>query len=106
MDPHRLAEERSIAYHRAVAERLRGDPALLAVARDRVERAIAEGGRAAPYAERWRTALDGPLDVLLALLVDEGEHARALRQATPFAGFVDARERWRIWREVRERGEP
>jgi hypothetical protein len=33
--------------------------------------------------------------------VDESEEARALRQVTPFAGAIDPRTRWRIWREVR-----
>jgi hypothetical protein len=28
---------------------------------------------------------------------------RALRQCTPFAGVVDPRTRWRIWRETRAR---
>ena len=36
---------------------------------------------------------------LLEVLVDEGERARALRQCTPFAGFIDPRTRWRIWQK-------
>jgi hypothetical protein len=35
--------------------------------------------------------------------VDPAEGARALRQCSPFAGVIDPRTRWRIWREVRER---
>jgi hypothetical protein len=30
MDPHRLAKERSIAYHGAIAERLQRQPEILA----------------------------------------------------------------------------
>jgi hypothetical protein len=55
------------------------------------------------YAEEWARVLAGSLDEACALLVDDSERARALRQVTPFAGVVDARTRWRIWREVRER---
>lgn len=106
MDPHRLAEERSLAYHRAVAARLREQPDLLGLARQRVDAWIAGGGRSAPHARAWKSLLDGPREVLLAFLVDEGERARELRQSTPFAGFIDPRERWRIWREVREATEP
>ena len=51
----------------------------------------------------WRQVLARPIDEIVAFLVDEGERARAMRQATPFAGFVDPRERMRIWRETRER---
>jgi hypothetical protein len=36
-------------------------------------------------------------------LLDEGEHARALRQSSPFAGAIDRRTRWRMHAEVRER---
>jgi hypothetical protein len=104
VDLHRLAEERSIAYHRAVAERLRREPALLEVARARVEGWLAEG-RSPFYAGRWRELLSRPLDELLAFLSDPGEDARAMRQATPFAGMIDPRERWRLWREVRQRFE-
>jgi len=32
MDPHRLAKERSIAYHTAIAERLQRQPEILAKA--------------------------------------------------------------------------
>jgi hypothetical protein len=102
MDLHALAEERSIAYHRAVADRLRADPALLTKARARIDEWIARNDRSAGYALRWRDKLGEPLDRLLAFLVDPSEEARAMRQATPFAGFIDPRERWRIWREVRK----
>ncbi|MBI4864694.1 MAG: hypothetical protein HY815_31230 [Candidatus Riflebacteria bacterium] len=100
---HRLAEERSLAYHRAVVLRLPADPGLLARARSRVEQWLKLGGRSAEYARRWREILDRPLADILAVLTDEGEEAKALRQATPFAGAIDPRERWRLWREVKSR---
>lgn len=102
---HRLAEERSLALHREVARRLREDPALLAHARGNVERWRAQGTMAPAYAEEWRRVLDGSLDALLALLVDEGEPARALRQNSPFTFVVSPRDRRTIWRESRERWE-
>lgn len=103
VDPHRLAEERSIALHRAVAERLRADARVLDAARERVAGWLATGSVHELHARRWRAVLDLPLDELCAFLVDGGELARELRQSTPFAGVVDARTRWRIWREVAER---
>ena len=104
MDPHHLAEETSLALHGAVAERLAQDPALVARARERVRCWLAEGAVARPYAEGWRDLLDGPLDGLCAFLEDDGERARAFRQVSPFAGVLDPRERWRIWRAVRRAG--
>ncbi|HYU34547.1 MAG TPA: hypothetical protein VEW48_20540 [Thermoanaerobaculia bacterium] len=41
MDPHRLAEERSIAYHRVIAGRLRDRPEILDNARRRVQEWLA-----------------------------------------------------------------
>lgn len=103
---HHLAEARSIAYHRAVAERLRRDPALLEVARRRVEQWIEQGQPVAYYAHAWREVLSRSPAEILGFLVDQGERAVTLRQVTPFAGFLDPRERWRLWRQVRAELEP
>jgi hypothetical protein len=99
---HRLAEERSLAFHRRVAEKMSAEPALLARARTRVDEWLATGSVARVYASEWARLLAATPDVLRALLEDPSEHARALRQVTPFAGALPPRERWRIWREVAE----
>jgi hypothetical protein len=100
VDAHRLAEERSLALHREVAEGLRRDPSRLEQARARVRAWSKDGCMHPYYSERWIRLLDGPFEELLRVLVDESEDARALRQSTPFAGFVDPRVRWKIWRDV------
>jgi hypothetical protein len=104
VDPHRLAEARSLAYHRAVAERLETDPDLIARASSRVARWIQED-RSVHYARQWQNLLHGPLEVLRSSLVADTEEARALRQATPFAGALSPRERWGIWSAERTRAE-
>jgi hypothetical protein len=103
MDPHRLAEERSIAYHALVAERLRVDAAILTGARERVEGWAQDGSVHPRWVDDWRKTLELSLDDLTRVLVERSERANALRQVTPFAGVIDARTRWRLWREVRER---
>jgi hypothetical protein len=108
MDLHRLAEERSLAYHRVVAERLRTDPRVLARARERVRLWIAEGrvpGGVPGYAREWERLLAAPVDTVCDALVADTEEGRARRQATPFAGVVGPRERWAIWKAVRQREE-
>jgi hypothetical protein len=105
MDGHELADARSLALHREVVERLALDPALIGRARDRVRRWIEDGSVPKPYARAWADLLELPFDDLRAAMLDEGERSRALRQVTPFAGFVDPRTRWRIWRETRARVE-
>ncbi len=99
---HRLAEERSLALHREVVARARRDPRVLEEARARVKEWLAAGEPARAYALAWAEILARPAEAIFAVLVDEGERARALRQVTPFAGVVDPRTRWRIWREVRD----
>ena len=100
---HQLAEERSLALHREIGRILLRDAAALDLARSRVAGWKRDRSAHPFYVERWSRLLDGPIETLLAVLEDPGEEARALRQATPFAGVVDARTRWRIWREVKER---
>jgi len=104
VEPHRLAEERSIAYHRAVAARLEREPAVLVQARARV-RAWLVQDTPPHYARAWDEVLSWPVSRIVEFLVDPGERARELRQSTPFAGAVPPRERWRIWRDARAQAE-
>ena len=103
MNLHHLAEERSLAYHAAIAARLELEPALLDVARHRVEKWLREGNPHAYYTHAWSEILSAPLPIIRQHLVDPSSRCRSLRQVTPFAGLVDARERWKLWREVRTR---
>jgi hypothetical protein len=100
---HRVAEQRSLELHRAVAERLRSDPALVERARDRVAGWLREGTVARPYGEAWLALLGRPMDELTDFLVDPGERARRMRQTSPFAGVLSPRERWGILHRMRER---
>ena len=100
-DLHRLAEERSIAFHRVIAARLARDPTLLARARARV-RSWLESEREVPeYARAWNEILAQDETSIVSFLIDRSERARELRQSSPFAGCLSARERWRLWHETR-----
>jgi len=98
---HAVAEDASLALHAAVAERLRADPSLLGRARRRVEHWLHDGTVARVYAEAWREILGRPVEEVARLLEDAGERARQLRQTSPFAGALDPRTRWAIWRRAR-----
>ena len=106
MDPHRLAEERSRAYHLLIAERLRDDPAMLESARRRVQSWMAGSSPPPFYAQKWAEILAGDLSSIAAFLAERSELADELRQSSPFAGALKPRERWRLWRETRERLAP
>lgn len=100
MDRHRLAEERSLAYHAVVAGRLEHEPELLERARVRVRELLASRVPPPFHAVEWARILDRSHAEIATFLRDPSEHARELRQSTPFAGALSARERWRIWRDV------
>ena len=100
MDLHRLAEKRSIAYHRLIAERIRRDPTILDGARARVRSWISASAAVPFYARKWHEVLSHDVDAIVALLVEDSELARELRQSTPFAGALSPAERWEIWRAV------
>ena len=102
MDLHGLAEERSLAYHRRVAALLPSRPELIATARQRAEAWASSESRSAPWAQAWAEILRGTPGEIAAAIVDPSERGRALRQSTPFAGALGPRERWKLWREVRD----
>jgi len=85
-----------------VADKLASDPETLERARARVRSWLDSGEVALYYARKWEEVLSRPLSEIREFLAEDGEGARALRQVTPFAGAIDPRTRWRIWREVRE----
>ncbi|MCK6550735.1 hypothetical protein L6R52_33165 [Myxococcota bacterium] len=105
VDPHALAERRSLALHRKIAERITREPRVVGDARARVETWMRDGRIAPAYARAWLALLDGPVDELCRVITDDGERARALRASTPFAGVIDARERWALWAEVKREAE-
>jgi hypothetical protein len=103
MDPHRLAEERSLAYHRGIAARLGREREVLENARRCVQSWLAEADDDAPfYARKWAEVLAGDLSSIASFLVERSELATELRQSSPFAGALRPQERWEIWRETRE----
>ena len=94
---HRKAEQRSLRYHAAIADRIAIDPTIVVRARRRVESWLSDTSVARHYADGWRTRLAEPIETLRAFLVDPSESARAFRQVSPFAGVLSPKERWALW---------
>jgi len=94
---HQRIDQRSLALHRAIADKLRENPALLEIARDNLDRWSAANGRSQPYWDAWREILRLPLEDILSRMVEQSERMDAMRQATPFAGILSPRERWAIY---------
>jgi hypothetical protein len=106
MIDHRDIDRRSLAFGRAIAEKLTQRPELAEHARSNLDRwmlTVSEGTK--PALREWLDALNGPLEGVLDLLTAETEHATQLRQSNPFAGVLSQTERneimnqFPIWRE-------
>ncbi len=102
MNGHRRIEQRSLRLHRAVADKLLRNSAVLAKARARVERWRLDGSVHRRYADAWLRVLSLSPEEISERLADPGETMCALRQCSPFAGALAPRERWRILRRARE----
>lgn len=96
---HARIDQRSLAMHRAIADKLRADPSLLEIANDNLRRWMKSPGHSLPYFEAWQALLDGPLASLLECMTDESERMTAMRQCSPFAGVLSPQERWAIYDE-------
>ena len=94
---HGRIDQRSLALHHAIAEKLRAQPSLLGIARENLERWAATAGRSGPYLVEWTQILSRPLEDVLRLIEQEDERMNALRQCSPFAGVPEPKERWAIY---------
>jgi hypothetical protein len=103
LGPHELHDQRSLAIHRLIAERICADRSLLAKPRRRVAEWRQARTMNPKYPEAWSALLDGPIEKLVEVLLDPGEAATELRHVSPFAGIIDMETRERVWRETKDR---
>jgi len=96
---HERIDRRSLAMHRAIAEKLRRQPELMEIARDNLARWSRTNTASQWYWDRWRELLQRPMEELLRVLLEESERMTALRQTSPFAGVLTPQERWAIYAE-------
>jgi hypothetical protein len=93
-----------LAFHVAIVEKLRTDPKLLEKVRDRLQGMLSDDRVSIPTRDAYREWLEvierHSLEDVLTLLVDPGEEATRLRQATPFAGILSKAEREAIARKI------
>lgn len=104
---HPEIEARSLAMHRLVAAKVRQDPSLLETARATLARwrSSSDANRSERYLAEWARVLEGGLEPTLALLVEESEHAVALRQCSPFPRALSTAERYAFLKEWRREHE-
>jgi hypothetical protein len=98
-DPHRLAQLRNLAYHRALARRL--SRSTIDDARHTLWEWRHKGTIDPRYADEWESILERPLSEIRRVLAADEPHAADLRQNSPFAGLLTEPERRRILEEIR-----
>jgi len=93
---------RSLAYHRAIIEELKREPAAV-LARSRRNLAIMSKKHpdAKKLFDHWKQWLNFPIDDLINYCLDLSLFARDMRQVTPFAGILSARKRLEILKKFR-----
>jgi hypothetical protein len=97
-DPHRAAELRSLAYHRAIAPRLRRP--MVDEAQRKLRRWQGEGKVDRRYLEAWETVFARPMPEIRKAITTDDQRGRDLRQNSPFAGLLSEPERRKILMKV------
>ena len=98
---HQFLDDFALAYHLAVAERLRERPdAVIERARQNLSRWL-EGDAFGPgerqSIEEWRKILDeSDIGRLIRIITDTSEEGRRLRSSSPFVGTLTPEERLEI----------
>jgi hypothetical protein len=95
---HSRLDERSLAMHRLVADKVQANPALLGKARDNLRRWQEMEGCPKPALTEWQQILDGPVSHVVQFLTERSERATRLRQSSPFAGILTQDERRLIYK--------
>jgi hypothetical protein len=98
-DRHQRADRRSLAYHRAVAKRLRRP--MVDAARRQIWQWQREGRIDDRYATAWLDILEQPVTEVRRALHADTDAMRDLRQSSPFAGTLSEAERRKILAEIR-----
>jgi hypothetical protein len=98
---HAFLDEFALAYHRAVAKRLRAEPeAVLERAHRNLSQwmegdAFGAGEQAA--LEEWREILgEADVDHLIEIMTDASDEGQRLRSSSPFVGTLSPEERLEI----------
>jgi hypothetical protein len=98
---HAFLDEFALAYHRAVAERLRAEPeAVLERARRNLNRwteGDTFGAGELASLEEWQGILDeADVDRLIEIVTDTSDEGQRLRSSSPFVGALSPEERLEI----------
>lgn len=95
MPSHQEIDQRSLALHKLVADKVRHDERLMVQAQATLMRWYGVASpRTFTYLDEWRRLFDIGTEACLAVATEDSEHAAALRQASPLACLLTNQERF------------
>lgn len=95
MKTHQELDERSLAMHRLIADKIRQNPMLLDKVKNTLSRwrsMLCPGTQ--PYLAEWEALVHQGVDACLSVATEDSQRATALRQSSPFAGILTNKERF------------
>jgi hypothetical protein len=105
---HDLTDRRSLELNRLVAEKIRRQPELVDLVRNRLERTLSESRLSESSKDalrEWQTILSThSLNEVLEILTEDSDEGQRLRQSSPFSGILSQRERFEIFRRYESAG--
>lgn len=98
MNMQRRSDERSIALHKEITEKLRRNPALWDIPRKNLERWKQLKNGLSRALEEWeRIFHQNTKEQILSLLESDSEESIRLRSSSPFTGILNDNERKKIF---------
>jgi hypothetical protein len=97
-DRHRISELRGLAYHRAIAPRLRRPT--IEEAERKLSRWEDDGKMSPQHADAWREVFKLPMTEIRKAISADDPRGRDLRQNSPLAGLLSEPERRKILESV------
>lgn len=94
---HVRLDQRSLALHFAIAEKIKADPALLDKALQNIKRWKAQSSSLSDPLDEWEAIINQGVDKMIEFMRDPSEEATRLRQSSPFAGILTEAERLAIF---------
>ena len=104
MKTHEEIDQRSLTLARAVAVEIDRDPERRGLQKARETCARWFRDTPAPALAEWLVILNQEWDQVRAVLLNEHEEGRRLRQSSPFCGILSPRTRWDIYRRFSAEG--
>jgi len=102
MPTHQEIDQRSLALHRLVADKIRADTGLMGEAEAVLRRWYQLASpRTFAYLDDWHRLLQSGVEPCLAVATEDSERAAALRQASPLACLLSNQERFAFLKDWR-----